>query len=48
MRVAFVTFEYPPFIIDSAGICSSHIDEEFANLSHQIVAIAYALIKRGR
>ena len=31
MRVAFVTLEYPPFIIDSAGICSSHIEEEFAD-----------------
>ena len=37
MRIAFVTFEYPPFIIGGAGVHASHITEELAQLGHQVV-----------
>ncbi len=37
MRIAFVTFEYPPFITGGAGIHASHITEELAKLGHQVV-----------
>ncbi len=37
MRVAFVTLEYPPFIIGGAGVYATHIAGELANLGHRIV-----------
>lgn len=32
MRVAFVTFEYPPFVIGGAGVYAAHLTEELAKL----------------
>jgi len=45
MRIAFVTFEYPPFIIGGAGIHAKHITLELARLGHQIVIFTPAMIE---
>jgi len=37
MRVAFVTFEYPPFILGGAGVYATHITEELTKLGNQVV-----------
>lgn len=37
MRIAFITFEYPPFIIGGAGIYALNITRELANLGHYVV-----------
>ena len=37
MRIAFVTFEYPPFIIGGAGIYAKNVTEELAKLGHEVV-----------
>jgi glycosyltransferase involved in cell wall biosynthesis len=37
MRIAFVTFEYPPFIIGGAGVYALNITHELAKLGHQII-----------
>lgn len=36
MRVAFVTYEYPPFIIGGAGIYAEKLTRELARLGHDI------------
>jgi len=43
MRVAFVTFEYPPFIIGGAGVYATHVTEELAKLGHQVVVFTPAI-----
>jgi len=43
MRIAFVTFEYPPFIIGGAGVHASHVTEELAKLGHQVVVFTPAI-----
>lgn len=37
MKIAFVTFEYPPFIIGGAGIYAANITCEIAKLGHQVI-----------
>jgi glycosyltransferase involved in cell wall biosynthesis len=37
MRVAFVTFEYPPCIWGGAGIYAAHITKELARLGHRVI-----------
>jgi len=37
MKIAFITFEYPPFIIGGAGIYAVNITFELAKLGHQVV-----------
>jgi glycosyltransferase involved in cell wall biosynthesis len=37
VRVAFVSFEYPPFIIGGAGTYASSVTRELAQLGHEIV-----------
>lgn len=37
MRIAFVTLEYPPFIIGGAGLYASRLVEEMANTGNDIV-----------
>ncbi|MBA7620190.1 hypothetical protein ES703_27535 [subsurface metagenome] len=37
MRLAFITFEYPPFIIGGAGICATNITREIAKLGNQVI-----------
>jgi glycogen synthase len=37
MRIAFISFEYPPFIIGGAGIYALNITHELAKLGHQVV-----------
>ena len=37
MRIAFVTFEYPPFIMGGAGIYATNIIRELAKLGHQVI-----------
>ncbi len=36
MRIAFIAFEYPPFIIGGAGIYAANITRELAKLGHQV------------
>ena len=43
MRIAFVTFEYPPFIAGGAGVYANHITEELAKLGHQVVVFTPAI-----
>ena len=47
MRVAFVTFEYPPLIIGVTGVHILYVTEELAKTGHQIVVITRALANRG-
>lgn len=37
MRIAFITFEYPPFIIGGAGVYALNVTRELAKLGHQVV-----------
>jgi len=37
MRIAFVTFEFPPFTIGGAGVYAEHVASELAKLGHEIV-----------
>ncbi len=37
MKVAFVTFEYPPFIMGGAWIYATNITRELAKLGHQMI-----------
>lgn len=37
MRVAFITFEYPPFIIGGAGTYAKNITRGLANSGHEVV-----------
>lgn len=37
MRIAFITFEYPPFIIGGAGTYASGVTRELAKLGHDVV-----------
>ena len=43
MRIAYVTFEYPPFILGGAGIYAKHITGELARRGHQIVIFTPAI-----
>lgn len=36
MKIAFVTFEYPPFIIGGAGVYADNLTRELVNLGHHI------------
>lgn len=47
MKVAFVTFEYPPFIIGGAGVYSLHITRELAKLGHQVVVFTPNILENG-
>lgn len=40
MKIAFVTFEYPPFINGGAGIYASNITRELSKLGHNVVVFA--------
>jgi glycosyltransferase involved in cell wall biosynthesis len=37
MKIAFVTFEYPPFINGGAGIYASNITRELSKLGHNVI-----------
>ncbi|MHA1221745.1 MAG: glycosyltransferase family 4 protein [Candidatus Heimdallarchaeaceae archaeon] len=37
MNIAFVTFEYPPFIIGGAGVYAEYLTKELAKLEHQVI-----------
>lgn len=37
MKVAFITFEYPPFIMGGAGIYATNITRQLAKLDHQVI-----------
>jgi glycosyltransferase involved in cell wall biosynthesis len=43
MRIAYVTFEYPPFIMGGAGIHAKNITNELARQGHQIVIFTPAV-----
>ena len=36
MRIAFITFEYPPFIIGGAGIYAINVTQELVKLGHEV------------
>lgn len=36
MKIAFITYEYPPFLIGGAGIYAKHITQELADLGHDV------------
>ena len=36
MRIAFITFEYPPFIIGGAGIYAINVTRELTKLGHEV------------
>jgi len=40
MRIAFVTFEYPPFVVGGAGVYAKHITEELSKLGHDVVVFS--------
>ena len=37
MRIAFITFEYPPFIIGGAGIYAINVTRKLAKLGHEVI-----------
>ena len=37
MRIAFITFEYPPFVIGGAGIYAKYVTKELSNMGHDVV-----------
>lgn len=37
MKIAFITFEYPPFIMGGAGIYAANITRQLAKLDHQVI-----------
>lgn len=39
MKIAFITFEYPPLIIGGAGIYAKNITEKLAELGHEVYVI---------
>jgi glycogen synthase len=40
MKIAFVTLEYPPFLIGGAGVYAVNLTRELANLGHEVHVIA--------
>jgi glycosyltransferase involved in cell wall biosynthesis len=40
MRICFISFEYPPFLIGGAGIYAIHITKELAKLGHEVHVIS--------
>jgi len=45
MRVAFITFEYPPYILGGAGVYAAQITEKLSQMGHQIVVFTPAINK---
>jgi len=43
MRIAYVTFEYPPFILGGAGVHAKCITQELARIGHEIVVFTPSL-----
>jgi len=48
MKIAFITFEYPPFIIGGAGVYAENIARELAKLGHQVVVFMPEINDSGR
>lgn len=50
MKVAFITFEYPPFIIGGAGTYAKNISENLAKLGHEVFVFTPDIynIKNGK
>jgi glycogen(starch) synthase len=48
MRIAFVTYEYPPFIIGGAGTYAEKVTCELAKLGHEIFVFAPQIEKLSR
>ena len=40
MRIAFVTFEYPPFVVGGAGVYAKYVTKELSNLGHDVVVFS--------
>lgn len=45
MRIAFVTFEYPPFIVGGAGIYALHVTQEISKLGHDVVVFTPDIVE---
>jgi glycosyltransferase involved in cell wall biosynthesis len=43
MRIAYVTFEYPPFVLGGAGIHAAHATRELAACGHEVEVFTPAL-----
>jgi len=39
MRIAFVSFEYPPFVVGGAGVYAQHVTKELSNLGHDVTVV---------
>ena len=37
LRIAFITFEYPPFVLGGAGVYAKNITREITKLGHNVV-----------
>lgn len=47
MRIAFVTFEYPPFLIGGAGVYAYQLTKRLAELGHEIVIFTPSGYEQG-
>lgn len=36
MKIAFITYEYPPFVMGGAGVYASNLTRELARLEHEV------------
>lgn len=48
MKIAYVTFEYPPFIIGGAGVHATHMTRQLAQLGHELVIFTPAMGGRAQ
>jgi len=47
MKIAFVTFEYPPFLMGGAGVYAKHITQELVNLGHEITVFTPNIVENN-
>ena len=43
MKIAFITFQYPPFIQGGAGTYADNLTRELVSLGHEVLLIASQL-----
>ncbi|MDP2218374.1 MAG: glycosyltransferase family 4 protein [Methanolobus sp.] len=46
MKIAFVTFEYPPHIIGGAGVYAQNVVQELVKLGHEVTVFTPAMLKQ--
>lgn len=47
MKIAFVTFEYPPFLMGGAGVYAKHITQELVNLGHEVTVFTPKIMENN-